>query len=169
MEGSTVRWFRRESVTDTAASQPVTGADTDDRPEVLLRDLNLLDRWINRVSDRLPGAVIVRARWITDTLREIVVTAEVRPLEIHAALLVKGTVGDYLPTTLRGYLALDDELQDRPGPSGRTPTQSLLEQLEILQESASRTLVATRNQDVDALTTQGNFLRTKFSRSDLEL
>ena len=42
-------------------------------------------------------------------------------------------------------------------------------QLDALQSSASATLVATRNQDVDALMTQGSFLSTKFSGSDLDL
>ena len=37
------------------------------------------------------------------------------------------------------------------------------------QTSASQVLVAARNQDVDALMTQGTFLRTKYSRSDLDL
>ena len=32
-----------------------------------------------------------------------------------------------------------------------------------------RVLAAARSQDADALTTQGNFLRTKFTRSDLDL
>ena len=54
-------------------------------------------------------------------------------------------------------------------PSGRTPADSLLEQIDSLQTAADAILVAARAQDADALMTQGNFLRTKYSGSDLDL
>jgi hypothetical protein len=44
-----------------------------------------------------------------------------------------------------------------------------MEQLESLQLSADAVLVAAKAQDIDALVSQGNFLRTKFSGSDLDL
>ena len=44
-----------------------------------------------------------------------------------------------------------------------------MEQLDSLQPSADAVLVAAREQDVDALVSQGNFLRTKFTGSDLDL
>jgi hypothetical protein len=44
-----------------------------------------------------------------------------------------------------------------------------MEQLDALETSALGVLQAAQQQDVDALMTQGNFLRTKFSRSDLDL
>jgi hypothetical protein len=44
-----------------------------------------------------------------------------------------------------------------------------MEQLEALETSALAVLEATQQQDVDALMTQGAFLRTKFSGSDLDL
>jgi len=125
--------------------------------------------FINSNAGRLPGLAVVKARQITDTLRETIDTSEVRPLDVYAVLTVKGTLNDYLPTTLRSYLAVDAGLLDTPRGSGRTPSQSLLEQLDALQRSASATLVAARQQDADALMTQGSFLRTKFSGSDLDL
>ncbi len=56
-----------------------------------------------------------------------------------------------------------------PRPSGRTPTGSLIEQLETLWASATDLLDAIRAQDADAMLTQGSFLRTKFTGSDLDL
>ncbi len=56
-----------------------------------------------------------------------------------------------------------------PRPSGRTPVQSLAEQLEALLDAAADLLSATQAQDADALLSQGSFLRTKFSGSDLDL
>lgn len=144
-------------------------AADDDSPEALRRAMDELDRFVNRSSGRLPAAAVVGARQITDLLRDVVDTAEVRPLDVYAVVSIKGIVGDYLPTTLRTYLAVDPSLHETPRASGRTPTQSLLEQIDFLRTSAAATLEAANAQDADALMTQGSFLRTKFSRSDLDL
>jgi len=45
----------------------------------------------------------------------------------------------------------------------------LLDQLGDLASAADDLLVAARSRDADALFAQGNFLRTKYSRSDLDL
>jgi hypothetical protein len=161
-------WLRRGH--DAPERVPVDPeVDPTDSPDALRRELFSLNRFINQNSGRLPGAAVVRARQLTDTLREIVETSQVRPLDIYAVVSVKGTLNDYLPTTLRRFLALDPELHDTADRSGRTPVQSLLEQLDALQNSADLVLEAAQNQDVDALLSQGNFLRTKFAGSDLDL
>jgi hypothetical protein len=143
--------------------------DECDSPQVLRDGMDDAIAFINRSAGRLPGVAVVNARRITDALRETIDTSEVSPLDVYAVVAVKSTLNDYLPTTLKSYLAVDTALIDTPRGSGRTPRQSLLEQLDALQKSASATLVATRNQDADALMTQGSFLRTKFSGSDLDL
>jgi hypothetical protein len=102
-------------------------------------------------------------------LTEIVDTSEVRPLDVYAVISVRSTATDYLPTTVRSFLAVDESLVDVPRPSGRTPVESLMEQLDALEDSATAVLKAAQEQDVDALMTQGSFLRTKFSGSDLDL
>ena len=109
------------------------------------------------------------ARRVTDALSEVVDTSEVRPLDVYAVISVRSAATDYLPTTLRSFLAVDDGLVDLPRPSGDTPVESLMEQLDALEDSATAVLQAVREQDVDALMTQGAFLRTKFTRSDLDL
>jgi hypothetical protein len=124
---------------------------------------------INANAGRLPLRAVVDARRITDVLAEIVDTSDVRPLDVYATISVRAAVTDYLPTTIRTFLAVDRDLVDVPRPSGTTPTQSLLEQLAALEGSALAVLEATQAQDVDALMTQGSFLRTKFSGSDLDL
>jgi hypothetical protein len=128
-----------------------------------------LNRFINQNSGRLPGVAVVRARLVTDMLQAIVDTSDARPLEIHALISLKGIVNDYLPTTLRSFLAVDERFLDTQRLAGQSPTQRLLEQLDILYASAERVLAAVRSQDADAMVTQGNFLRTKFARSDLDL
>jgi hypothetical protein len=124
---------------------------------------------INASAGRLPLRAVVAARRITDVLAEIVDTSEVRPLDVYATISVRAAVSDYLPTTLRTYQAVDQDLVDVQRPSGFTPAQSLMEQLDALEGSAVAVLQAAQAQDVDALMTQGSFLRTKFTGSDLDL
>jgi len=164
-----VMWRHRGQREPTLTPDPSAGADPGDSPATLRRSLAELVRFVLRSSGQLPGEAVVATRRLTDTLAEIVDTSDVRTLDVYAAMTVRNTVEDYLPTTLRAYLALDPELRNTPRPSGRTPNESLLEQLDALQTAASFVLVAARNQDLDALMAQGSFLRTKFSGSDLDL
>jgi hypothetical protein len=158
-------WFRRLR----EEAQPETGPDPQDRPDALLGSLFGVNHFINASAGRLPGEAVVVARRITDTLREVIETSTDRELDIHAVVTIRGMLGDYLPTTVRSYLALDPQVVDVARPSGRTPNQSLLEQLEALWSAADDLLTATRAHDADALLSQGSFLRAKFTGSDLDL
>ncbi|MEO6886947.1 MAG: hypothetical protein ABI232_11795 [Jatrophihabitantaceae bacterium] len=158
-------WFRRVREEGQADAAP----DEDDSPEALLNTQFELTHFINANAGKLPGEAVVIARRITDTVREVIDTSTEHPLDIYAIVSIRGVLDDYLPTALRGYLALDPSLVDTARPSGRTPNQSLLEQLDALWSSATDLLVATRAHDADALMTHGNFLRTKFTGSDLDL
>ncbi|MEI4271839.1 hypothetical protein TEK04_08900 [Klenkia sp. LSe6-5] len=163
-------WFRR-SEPAPADRAPVGTApvEQEDTPAALDADIARAVALVNASGGDLPVAAVVAARRVTDLLSEIVRTAELRPLDVYAAISVRATATDYLPTTVRTFASLDPELVDVPQASGLTPTRSLLEQLESLEGAAEQVLEATRRQDVDALMTQGSFLRTKFSGSDLDL
>lgn len=164
--------FRRvRAAVDSPAPTPppAQAPDEGDSPQALRRGMDDLISFINRNAGRLPGVAVVNARLVMDTLRETIDTSEIRPLDVYAVLAVRGILDDYLPTTLRSYLAVDTALLETALGSGRSPSQSLLEQLDALQTSATATLVAVRAQDADALLTQGSFLATKFSGSDLDL
>jgi hypothetical protein len=159
-------WFRGRE-TEPA---PVEADDhPDDSPEALHAAIVALNRFINASAGRLPLPAVVAARRITDVLADVVYTAEVRPLDIHAVISVQATVNDYLPTTLRSFLAVDKSLVQVPRASGHSPVESLMGQLDALELAALTVLEAARQEDLDTLMTQGNFLRTKFSRSDLDL
>ncbi|GCE76193.1 hypothetical protein [Cellulomonas biazotea] len=163
-------WRRlRDRDEPSPAAQPSPPAASGDSPEELRRAVAELVRFVNARSGDLPPAAVVNARRLTDLLREVVDTSEVRPLDVYAVMSVQGTATDYLPTTLRGYLAVDEALRDVPRGSGHTPTQALLIQIDTLTTSVEATLDAVQHQDADALMTQGAFLRTKFARSDLDL
>ena len=160
-------WFRRGA--GGAGAAPAPPAPDPDAPEALLRRLWELIQFINRSAGELPGNALVVSRRITDTLREVIDTSGERELEAHAVAQINGIVGDYLPTTLRTYLALDPSLTSKVLPSGRTPQAAVAEQLDALWSAARDLLTATRANDVNALLSQGSFLRTKFTRSDLDL
>lgn len=162
-------WFRRGEPTPPPPAIPAPAADAGDSPEALKAAIVTVNRMVNAAAGRLPLRAVVAARRVTDVLAEVVDTSEVRPLDVYATISVRGAVTDYLPTTLRTYLAVDKDLVDVQRPSGSTPTESLMEQLDALEGSALAVLEAVQAQDVDALMTQGSFLRTKFTGSDLDL
>lgn len=159
-------WFRRLR----EEAQEEVGPDPSDSPEALNARIGELVAFINRSSGGLPVDAVVIARRITDMLREVVDGADPeRGLDVYAVVSIRGIVDDYLPTTLRNYLALDRRVVDQPRPSGRTPAESLSEQLDALWSAATDLRDAAQAHDADALLTQGSFLRTKFTGSDLDL
>ena len=160
-------WFRRaqERAQETLGPQE----DPKDDPEALLASVFELVRQVNASAGKLPAEGVVLARRVLDTVREVIETSAERELDVHAVVSIRGMLDDYLPTTLRAYLAIDPAVVNEVRPSGRTPAQSFIEQLDVLWSSAMDLLDAIRAQDADALLTQGSFLRTKFSGSDLDL
>ncbi|WP_028636920.1 hypothetical protein [Nocardioides sp. URHA0032] len=156
-------WFRRARSPEPTERDP-------DTPEVLAADLVELIRMINRNAGRLPVGAVVAARGVTDVVREILdCLSDDDVPDIQAILSVRGIVRDYLPTTLRGFLALDLATAEASLSTSHDPRAQIREQLDNLWSAATDVLVATRARDADKLVTQGNFLRTKFTRSDLDL
>lgn len=92
----------------------ITAAADEDSPQALRAAMTELDRFVNAHAGRLPAAAVVGARQITDVLRDVVDTSDVRPLDVYAVVSVRGIVSDYLPTTLRSYLAVDPTLLETP-------------------------------------------------------
>jgi hypothetical protein len=159
-------WFRRGHDTPPVEPQP---EEDNDSPDKLRLRLWELVQFINRNAGKLPVEAVVVSRQLTDTIRELIETSQERELDVYAVVSINGIVSDYLPTTLRTYLNLDPSVTERPGPSGRTPREALGEQVESLALAADELFQATQAHDADRLFSQGNFLRTKFTRSDLDL
>jgi hypothetical protein len=157
-------WFRRPHETG-----PSPEPEPADSPASLMHSLDELISFVNQNAGRLPVESVVAARRVTDAVRDVIDTADNGTLDVYAAISVKGIVNDYLPTTLRTYLALDADTVEQPRPSGRTPNESLLEQLNSLFSGAADVRAAARSRDADALLSQGSFLHTKFTGSDLDL
>lgn len=162
-------WFRR--LRDDTPASPPPGAEPDaaDQPDALLAKNAELIEFINASAGRLPTDATVAARRITDTVCTVIATSGERELSIYTVISIRGVLDDYLPTTLRNYLALDAATVEVPRPSGGAPREALLDQLTTLHRSVDDLLAAVRAQDADAMMAQGKFLRTKFSGSDLDL
>ncbi len=141
----------------------------EDSPQALAALRFQANRFINASAGQLPVQAVVTARRVTDVIDTVLFTTRDRDLDIHARVSINGILRDYLPTTLRAYLALDPAVRDRPGRGGINPTTALVEQLDFLLSSASEVLAAVQNDDANALVAQGNFLRTKFGQSELDL
>lgn len=156
-------FLRREHGTREPA--PVAG----DSPAALRARLDRLVSTTHAQAGRLPVEVVVATLAVTDTLHEVVTEAEEGDLDMRAVVTLEGILDDYLPTTLRTYLALDPSVTATPRPSGQTPRSSLVEQIDALGLAATELLQSARSRDADALLAQGSFLRTKFTGSDLDL
>ncbi len=169
-----VSWIRRAMQDDDPPApgpdgRAPDGLDDDDRPAALKAKIDNLVLHLNRRAGQLPAAAMVHVRQLTDTLEAIVATSATRDLDIYAVITVRSTLDDYLPTTIRTYLAVPAEQRDVPRANGTSPTASLHDQIDALLTAALNVLEAAQRQDVDALMTQGAFLTTKFSGSDLDL
>ncbi len=160
-------WFRRAS--EHAHNELGPQEDPKDKPEALLASMFALTREVNASAGRLPVEGVVVARRVLDVVREVIETSSEHELDVRVVVSIRGMLEDYLPTTLHAYLAIDPSVLDQQRPSGRTPSQSFIEQLDVLWASAMDLLEAARAHDADALLSQGSFLRTKFSGSDLDL
>lgn len=141
----------------------------EDSPQALAAARFQANRFINASAGQLPVEAVVAARRVTDVVDTVLFTTRDRDLDIHARVSINGILRDYLPTTLKTYLALDPSVRHHPRPNGISPTAALNEQLDFLLSSASEVLAAVQHDDANALVAQGNFLRSKFGQSELDL
>lgn len=160
-------WFQRAHERGREELGPQE--DPKDKPESLLASMFDLAHRVNRDAGRLRPEGVVIARRILDVIREVIETLSEREPDVRAVVAIRSMLEDYLPTTLGAYLAIDPAVVDVVRPSGRTPAQSFIEQLDVLWSSGMDLLDAARAHDADALLSQGSFLQTKFSGSDLDL
>jgi hypothetical protein len=144
-----IRFPRRP---EPAAPDPVV-----DDADALRAKLSQCRRYINRNAGRVPTGSVLTALTICDVLRRVVDTEP----DIYTVVSVERMLTDYLPTTLRNFLAV--------GAGAGAPVALLREQLTDLLAAASAIELTAQQRDTDAMRTQGAFLRTKFTQSDLDL
>ena len=145
-------------------AQPSPGATTLHGPS---DDLSSALAWVGSQAKqnkhRLPADTYVT---ILETCQMLdsVIDAEIRRPSADARFEyeLEAMVREYLPTVLRGFLAIPPSLTDNRQPNGRTPNEELVEQLGLLLGQAE-TLHSTRHSQTSAdLSSSGNFLRERF-------
>lgn len=122
-----------------------------------------------RGGGRLPVAVLPQLGRIEDVVYPFLSYVRANPLTAEEEVAVEGIIGDYLPTTLNTFLALDPRIANQRRSDGRTAGDDVLDQLETLEDAIRDVSKAVYEHDAQQLAIQGRFLNTKFSRSDLDL
>ncbi|NHN56244.1 hypothetical protein G9U51_10705 [Calidifontibacter sp. DB0510] len=141
------------------------GSQPDDVPSLVAANQALVLE-INRSAGDLPPLGVVLARAVTDTVGRVLRSPEAARLDISVRVAINGVLTDYLPGSIRTYVAA----VRAAGPGGApAATDALVEQLATLRRSVEDLARASAERDVQALEVHGRFLETKFSGSDLAL
>lgn len=129
-----------------------------------------LDGTVDMARGRVPADVMGRLTSIRQRIVELLPQAADLPGGSQDLYMLQRTATDYLPTTVRMYLALPPAyattqvVQD-----GKTPLQVLADQLELLDGQMAEIGDAVRRRDTDRLLAQGRFLEERFGRGPDEL
>jgi len=127
-----------------------------------------LRRLVDSVAQGLPKEALGILHSIQNTLSELL--PRLQDLSDRGVISAKDsftvveTVRRYLPDTLAAYLRLPRYYaQIQPLADGRTASQTLLEQLQVLDSSLKNVSRSAYAGDAEALVTNGQFLQNKFS------
>lgn len=144
-------------------------ADTAERTELSAEMLGQqVRKLVDSVAQGLPAEALEFLHGIQATLIELLPRLqELRDRGIISAkdsFTVFETVRRYLPDTLAAYLRLPKfYAQMQTLADGRTATQTLVDQLRMLDTSLKEIAASAFAGDAEALVTNGQFLRNKFS------
>lgn len=148
----------------------VLGLGADAGTDQLQAQLKVLRRSLSGEASRLDDDAEAEVTKILQSLDDIVARwsdLSAAPDQQHT---VEQMIGDYLPTSLQGYLNLPRTYALSARVAGRkTAHDELMDQLKILDTESARIRDAVYSREVDALSDQSRFLRAKFARSTLDI
>ncbi len=122
----------------------------------------------NADGARLPAGAVPTVRDIDDVLRPLLNYIEARSASDEEMRHLTAIIHEYLPTALNDFAALPAQYAERPGVTGTTPADDLLQQLVLLDEGANDLQDLVYTGDAAQLAIQARFLDAKFRRSDLD-
>jgi hypothetical protein len=129
-----------------------------------------LDGTCDMGRGRLPADVQARIVEIRERVVELLPHAADLPGGAQDLYVLQRTARDYLPETLRIYLALPpDYATTRVVQDGKTSLDVLRDQLELLDAQMAEIADAVHKRDSDRLLAQGRFLEERFGRPGTEL
>jgi hypothetical protein len=125
-----------------------------------------LDEAVQMTSGRLPSDIQVTVAEIRREIIELLPRTTDFPLGSQDLYVIERTATDYLPTTLRAYLALPEAYATTQLPRvGKTPLQLLRDQVQLLDDRLDEITEAVRTQDADQLIANGRFLEERFGQT----
>lgn len=120
---------------------------------------------------RLPAPAMAKLLKIQRQITELLPMARQFPTGSRDLYVVQRTATDYLPATLRAFLALPPQFAaTKVVVNGKTALQLVDEQLDLLAAQLEEITDAVHKQDSDRLLANGRFLEERFgTKSDLAL
>lgn len=130
-----------------------------------------LDDALSRARRGLPHDLAERVSALVMAIVDTLPAYRASGLAPHDRFAVERTACDYLPSALTSYLRLPVAFRSNPLPEadGKTPSQVLSDQLDLLIRRIREVTDMTYRKDVEALLVHGRFLQSKFGRSSLTL
>lgn len=120
-----------------------------------------LENLLVRISGKVDDTIYTRVLSIHSSI--LAVLPRLDTTMTQQAYNLKQTALEYLPEALDKYLNLPDEFSQKHQLSnGKTAYETLLEQLELLDNTMKHTLAEVYKQDADGLLIHGRFLKEKF-------
>lgn len=133
----------------------------------LLDDLSSSLEWVTstakRNKQRIPSEAYIAILEVAQEL-DALIDAERKSSSNDAGYEyeLEAMVTKYLPSVLKGYLAVPPSMIEQIQPNGKTPNMELVEQLELLSGQTGALYSSRYNNTAADLSTTGNFLRERF-------
>jgi hypothetical protein len=160
-----LRPARFDDSADATFDRPIDSALDADGIQRVLNDL------LAEAKHGLPPDLLDKVRAVVTGIGDLLPAYRASGLEARDRFLVERTAADYLPSALHRYLKLPPALRSAPIPAagGKTATQVLSDQLDLLKRRIGQVVDAAYREDVEALIVHGRFLSSKFGASSLTL
>ncbi|WP_395391045.1 hypothetical protein WBP07_10770 [Novosphingobium sp. BL-8A] len=124
--------------------------------------------WLENRRRALPSAAVDAVDMIGVRLEQI--APQLASLEETgpAAREVRKLLSEHLPSLVDSYTRIPAELRNKPHAGGSTPSQQLVEGLDVIAGQIEAMSLDLSRNDLDALATRGRFLEAKYidSRDD---
>jgi hypothetical protein len=112
---------------------------------------------------RLPASLRLKVAQIRRKTDALLRYADQFPAGSEDLYVVQRTATDYLPSTLRAYLAMPPGSDNAPvGEGGKTAWRILWEQLSLIESRLDRVAADVRRRNADKLVENGRFLEERF-------
>jgi hypothetical protein len=124
-----------------------------------------LDGAVRMSRTRMPPDIQAKIAEIRQEVLDLLPSLSAFPAGSQDLYVIQRTATDYLPSTLRAYLALPERYATtRVLQGGKTPQQLLREQVQLLDEKLDEIADAVHQHDTDRLLANGRFLEERFGK-----